>query len=82
MFKLLWELFLFYLLYKFIFGLVIPVYRTTRQVKKQMNQFQQRFQEEQKAYERPHNPKPSSSSGGTRAGSGHNHEYVEFEEVK
>jgi hypothetical protein len=83
MLKLLWELFLFYLLYKFIFGFVIPVCRTTRQVKKQMNQFQQRFQEEQKTHERPPQPKQSSSSGGTRAdSSGHNHEYVDFEEVK
>ena len=82
MLKLLWELFLFYLLYKFIFGLVIPVYRTTRQVKKQMNQFQQRFQEEQRGYEQPNPSKQSAAASAVKKQAGHDHEYVEFEEVK
>ena len=80
MFKLLWELFLFYLLYKFIFGLVIPVYRTTRQVKKQMNQFEQRYREEQKAHAPQHQAYQQDGSKSTQPKS--DHDYIEFEEVR
>lgn len=80
MLKLIWEIFLFYMLYKFIFGLVIPVYRTTRQVKKQMNQFHQHVQNQQgeggdyRQSSRQTTPKTTSVD--------YDHEYVEFEEVK
>ena len=40
------ELFLLYLLYKLIFDFIIPVYRTTRRVKKQFGEMQQKMQEQ------------------------------------
>ena len=65
--------FLFYFLFKFIFDFVIPVAKTTRQVKKQFDavreqQFYQRHQEPAPA------PKESSKAD--------QDDYIEFEEVK
>jgi hypothetical protein len=45
--RLLFELFVIYLLYKFIFEFIIPVYNTTKQVKQKMNDVHQRMQENQ-----------------------------------
>lgn len=44
--KLLFELFVVYLLYKFIFELVIPVYKTTQQVKQKMEGMNQQMRQE------------------------------------
>ena len=38
--------FIFYVLYKFIFGFVLPVYRTTKQVKTQFKDMQQKMQDQ------------------------------------
>jgi len=77
MFKLLIELFLFYLLYKFIFELVIPIYKTTRQVKRKMNEFQQNMDKQAESnrttgtnMEKPPVSKPK------------NEDYIDFEEIK
>jgi hypothetical protein len=77
MFKLLIELFLFYLLYKFIFEFVIPVFRTTRQVQKKMNEFQQNMNKHAESShtsstntEKPPVSKPKSD------------DYIDFEEIK
>lgn len=40
--RLLFELFVVYILYKFIFDFIIPVYNTTKQVKQKMNEMQQK----------------------------------------
>ena len=39
------ELFLLYLLYKFIFNFIIPVYQATTRVKRQFDNMQQKMQE-------------------------------------
>ncbi len=67
-----------YLLYKFIFGFVIPVSRATRQIKSKIREAQanqQRFQEQQsqqaanQQFQRKE-PPPSDA------------EYIDYEEVK
>ena len=77
MFKLLIELFLFYLLYKFIFEFVIPIFRTTREVKKKMNEFQQNMNKQAETnrtsstkMDKPPVSKPKSD------------DYIDFEEIK
>ena len=80
MLKLIWELFLWYLLYKFIFGLVIPVYRTTRHVKRQMNDMQEKFNQQQ-AYQQQTNTHKSQSTQ-SKSKPKHDDDYIEFEEVR
>jgi Sec-independent protein translocase protein TatA len=77
MFKLLIELFLFYLLYKFIFEFVIPIFRTTREVKKKMNEFQQNMnkQAETNRTSSTNNEKPTVSKP-------RSDDYIDFEEIK
>ncbi len=76
MFKLLVELFLFYLLYRFIFELVIPIFRTTREVKKKMNEFQQNIN---KAAE--NNRTSNESAVKPTASKPKSNDYIDFEEM-
>ena len=43
-FRLLFELFLLYLAYKFIFEFIIPIYKTTRQMKGKMEEMRQKME--------------------------------------
>lgn len=70
--------FLFYLAYKLVFDFIIPVYKTTKRVKKgfqemqeRMNQHAQQFQQQQQATDDNAN-KNKSRSG----------DYIDFEEIK
>ncbi len=80
MFSLLFYGFLAYLLYRLIFHFIIPVYRTTRQVKKsfknmqeQMRQHTDPLRQRQDQNSQPQHQKP----GKTKVG-----DYIDFEEVK
>jgi len=78
--RLLFELFLIYLLYKFIFGFVIPVYRTSKQMKGKMQDMQNRMREQQEQFNRhtQQQARPQANPGNaTKAG-----EYIDYEEVK
>ena len=74
--------FLAYLAYRFIFGFLIPVARTTRQVKKQFdavrNQMQEQMQEQMRTQ--------GASSSGPRTEpvrpAASKDDYLEFEEVR
>lgn len=69
---------LIWFLYKLIFGLIIPVYNATRQMKKKFGEMHGQVQEEemkQKSFNsQPAKPQPSSKSP---AG-----DYIDFEEIK
>jgi len=77
MFKLLIELFLFYLLYKFIFELVIPIFRTTRQVQKKMSEFQQNMNKQAET-----NRTSGTNMDKPPVSKRKNDDYIDFEEVK
>lgn len=77
MFKLLVELFLFYLLYKFIFELVIPIFRTTSEVKKKMNEFQQNMHETAE-----NNRTSNENAAKSTASKMPKEDYIDFEEIK
>jgi hypothetical protein len=79
-FRLAIELFVLYLLYKLIFDFIIPVVKTTQQVKKQFGDMSAKMQEkmnEQQQQAATFNPTTKSAGP-----SGKNDDYIEFEEVK
>ncbi|WP_343689692.1 DUF4834 family protein [Chitinophaga sp.] len=73
-----------YILYKFIFNLVLPMYQTARQVRRQMGDIQdrmrQQYEQEQQYYQQQQSPnnfsreqsKPKVDKG----------DYLDFEEIK
>ncbi|HUQ67538.1 MAG TPA: hypothetical protein VM101_15355 [Flavitalea sp.] len=64
----------FYLLIRFIFNFVIPVFRATKQMKGQMREFQNRMQSDpEQPFQQKHEP------SGTEVKKG---DYIDFEEVK
>jgi len=77
--KILFELFVIYLLYKFIFEFIIPVYRTTKQVQRKMSDMQQRMQqtEESQVNSRQYTNTQSSTAPKRTA----HEDYIDYEEV-
>jgi hypothetical protein len=80
-FRILFELFVLYLLYKLIFDFIIPVFKTTQQVKKQFRDMSTRMQDQMNQQPPPsprsfnNEPKPSGTSA-------KKDDYIEFEEIK
>lgn len=66
-----------YFLFRFIFRFVIPVTKAARSMKKQMNEFQARMQEQQQQHAAPQQPQASKQPLTPKEG-----DYIEFEEVK
>jgi hypothetical protein len=62
-----------------VFYFILPIYKTTRQVKKGFQEMQDRMNQQQQQGSAPHsNEKVSSNkTGGSQVG-----EYIDFEEVK
>lgn len=87
MFKVLFWCLAIYFLYRFIFGLVIPVSRTANQLKKKMAEMQaQQAHQQQEAYQtqqanRQQKQNASSAGAGSSTVSGKG-DYLDFEEVK
>ena len=78
--RLAFELFTLYLLYKLIFDFIIPLFKTTQQVKKQFGDMSARMQEkmnEQQQQSASFNATKTSAPSSKR-----NDDYIEFEEVK
>ena len=74
-FRILFYAFLVYLLYKLIFDFIIPVYKTTRQVKKGFREVHDRMQEHMQQQQQ--SPRSKSETPKTQPG-----DYIEFEELK
>ena len=71
-----------YLLYKFIFGFVVPLVSTTRQVRAKMKDMQQEVQGFQKS-ENAHGPKTAANSNTySYKQSPSKGDYIDFEEIK
>jgi hypothetical protein len=76
--KLIGELLLLYILYKLIFDFIIPVYQTTRRVKKQFGEMNAKMQEKMNAFNQQQNaqqPKPKQEPVETG-------DYIDYEEIK
>ncbi len=78
-FRLALELFALYLLYKLIFDFIIPVARTTKQVKKQFGEMSAQMQEKMNQQQHAYN---NTSAARQEKTAGKNDDYIEFEEVK
>ena len=78
---------LFYLLYRFITGFLIPVFRTTKHVREQFSQMKGRQMNNQPGSGtagpagEPH-ASPKGSRAGRRPNTSKVGEYIDFEEVK
>ena len=70
------ELFLIYILYKFIFEFIIPVYNSTQKIRKQFGEMQNKMQQDMNATN-TRNTTPQQEKKVKREG-----DYIEFEEIK
>ena len=79
MLRYLFYAFLIYLAYRLVFHLIIPIYKTTKQVKKQFREMHSRMEDhinQQQANQQTADPRPENKKeqvGG---------DYIDFEEVK
>ncbi|MBC9931572.1 hypothetical protein [Chitinophaga qingshengii] len=82
MLKLILYVFFAWLLYKLVFDFIIPVYRSTKAVRKQMSDIQQHMRqqyEDQQAAQRGYTPPGSSQHQGPKP---RKDDYIDFEEIK
>jgi len=77
--RLAFELFVIYILYKFIFEFIIPVYKTTKHVKQKMNDMQQQMRQEQGSPANGPFTKPGSADAPKRPA---HDDYIDYEEIK
>lgn len=76
--RVIFELLVLYLVYKLIFDFIIPVYKTTKQVKQKVGEMQSQMNEHMK-----NRQNGQSASGSTqKAAKPSKEDYIEFEEVK
>ena len=79
MIKFLLELFVLYIIYKFIFELVLPVYYTTKDVKRKMQSFQEQMNRQEASQFQQKEEKRTENTG---TKSNFKDDYIEFEEIK
>ena len=70
--------FLFYLAYKLVFDFIIPVFKTTRRIKKGFREMQDRMQQPADPYHRQ-NGKQQDAVKNEKSPAG---DYIDFEEIK
>ena len=75
-FKLALELFVLYILYKVIFDFIIPIYRTTKQMKGKVQEMQDKMNQQANQYNRP--PQTTATTATPKS----NEDYIEYEEIK
>lgn len=78
-FRLAFELFGLYLLYKLVFDFIIPISKTTKQVKKQFGEMQSRMQQQQ---QEQFNQQEQYNKNSTASKQKVSSDYIDFEEIK
>lgn len=75
---------LLFFLYNLVVKVIIPVYRTTRQVRRQFNQMKQQFQQPQGGNSQQNNSDNTTQTKANTVPKGKPKfgEYIDFEEVK
>ena len=66
-----------YVLYRFVFNFVVPIARTTRQVRQQFRNMQEMHERQDPYQGQGGQAQPKKPSSGNKAG-----EYIDFEEIK
>lgn len=79
-FRLAFELFVLYLLYKLVFELIIPVAKTTKQVKKQFVDMSAQMQEKMSQQQQPNAGYDATKKPAAPVNK--SDDYIDFEEVK
>lgn len=75
--KILFQLFLLYMLYKFIFNLVIPLYKSSKIMRQKMNEMNSRMQQQEMNSKEPVAPsKPQPQPKVSKE------DYIDYEEIK
>ena len=80
-FRLAAELFLIYILYRLIFDFIIPIYHTTKKVKKQFGEMHNKMQDQMNAF----NKQQASHSYREKTPSPEavkKEDYIDYEEIK
>ena len=72
------QIFLIYLLYKLVVNIIIPIYRSTKQIKTQFREMQDHMQNAANQKQAPPNNQANTSSTDPEKEG----DYIEFEEVK
>ncbi len=76
-FRLAAELFLIYILYKLIFEFIVPVYNSTKKIKKQFGDMQEKMQQDMNAMNSKRAQPPPPETKVKREG-----DYIDYEEIK
>ena len=76
--RVIFELFVLYLLYKLIFDFIIPVYQTTKQVKQKVGEMQSKMNEQMKQQQN----NAFTTEPEEKVAKPDREDYIEFEEVK
>ncbi len=79
MFRVLLYIFLIYLAYQFIFRFIIPVYKTTQQVKKGFREMHDRMNDVANGQQQSSSQQTQSPNNSSKEPVG---EYIDFEEIK
>ena len=69
--------FLAYLLYQLVFKFIIPVYRTTKTVRKGFKHMQEQMRQQEQQYYQQEKPQEPKKTEEKKAG-----DYIDFEEIK
>lgn len=77
LFRIVAELFLLYLLYKFIFDFIIPIYESSKKIKRQFSDMQDKMQNDLNNYQGRSQKSTAPERPKTKEG-----DYIDFEEVK
>ena len=78
MLRYLFYAFLIYLAYRLIFHFIIPVYKTTRQVKKQFREMHSRMEDQMNQQQANQQPMPTKQEDKKAPAE----DYIDFEELK
>ena len=77
--RLVGELILIYILYKLIFDFIIPIYQTSKRVKKQFGEMQNKMQDQMNTFNQQQN---SAANKTTPQEPVKKEDYIDYEEVK
>ena len=77
-FRFAFELFIIYMVYKLIFEFIIPIYRTTRQMKDKMNQMHQKMEGQNQSANTGKGPGAQKNETPLKP----SHDYIDYEEIK
>jgi hypothetical protein len=71
--------FVAYLVFKLVFDFILPIYRTTKRVRKGFREMQERMNGQSEQYSRQETATKQNQTNNNKGGVG---EYIDFEEIK